>query len=170
MYLSPTEILGLRRTNRWHTRDHGRLQTVAEHSATTALLARWLAPEDLPERDRADLLELCLVHDAHEPRFGDTPYPARQALMAMGIDIDEVCMGAFWGSRGLPTKGVSPLVQALADAADSLDAALYSRDWLPAIFPETAAKAMDKASCLPEESQEKVRSALYGAVARQVTA
>lgn len=54
-------------------------ESVSEHTFHTAFLVWALAPE-VPELDRTRLMELALVHDLPEVRFGDLPRTAADYL------------------------------------------------------------------------------------------
>lgn len=151
MSLTPSQIQAMADTRRWHTRRVVREQSVAEHCHQVALLALHLAGQYLSDRDRADLLLLALTHDAHEPEFGDIPYPAKRAMEARGMDVDGACRRAFWGLED-PVLRANPHVQRLVDAADVLEAALYARRWCPG----------DVASAVRTQALEHVREHLGG--------
>lgn len=159
-HLSPQQIIALQHISRWHTRSTGRQQSVAEHSHQVALLALYLAPESTSVEDRLQLLQLALLHDAHEADFGDTPYPAKRALSVIGIDIDGVCRKEFWGGND-PHDQVLPHVRLLVDVADILEAALYAQQHLPAIAKQVEHQAVQAASRLGNEGFVKVWRALY---------
>ena len=63
-------------TQRWHTKQPVRSQSVAEHSFHAALLAMALWGENAS----AALLRWCLTHDLAEFVVGDVPSPTRRAL------------------------------------------------------------------------------------------
>lgn len=138
--LTVHELSGLQHVKRWHTRPVGREQTVADHSAVVALLALRVGGDELSDRDKVQVLLLGLLHDAHEARFGDIPYPARMALLALGIDLDAVCEAEFWGSHG-PAEGASPLARDLVAVADKLEAALFARTFAQPIAAAIATEA-----------------------------
>ena len=151
MSLTPSQIQAMADTRRWHTRRVVREQSVAEHCHQVALLALHLAGPYLSERDRGDLLVLALLHDAHEPEFGDIPFPAKRAMEARGMDVDGACRRAFWGVED-PAVQASPHVLRLVDAADVLEAALYARRWCPG----------DVAHAVREQALAHVRQNLGG--------
>jgi hypothetical protein len=129
--LTIPEILGLQAVQRWHTVATLHTQTVADHSCVVALLALRIGGEDLAPQDQVQVLLLGLQHDAHEARFGDLPYPAKQALRVLGLDIDGICSTEFWGADG--PDATAPLVQDLVAVADRLEAALFARRGSPEI-------------------------------------
>lgn len=126
-------------TKRWHTRFTHRPETVLEHGAAVALLALWLSEGLLSEGDLGDLLLLSLIHDLHETKFGDVPYPAKALLRAMDIDIDGICSKEFWG--GYPSHFMTDRVRNLVDVADVLAAALFAQSNAPAIADLVAEQA-----------------------------
>ncbi len=130
--LTVHEILGLQLVQRWHTRPTLRPQTVADHSATVALLALYIGGPELTTAERLRVVLLGLQHDAHEAQFGDIPYPSRMALLVLGIDIDAICSKAFWGANG-PESLTFRLEQDLVAVADRLEAFLYAKRFVPLI-------------------------------------
>ena len=124
--LSIPQILATQEVRRWHTRRVRREQTVAEHSAVVALLAHFLAPEDLSAEETVDLFHLALIHDAHEARFGDTPFPAKIEMARDGFDLDAHCRWSFWGGTD-PYLLASDRVVDLVEVADILEAALFAQ-------------------------------------------
>jgi 5'-deoxynucleotidase YfbR-like HD superfamily hydrolase len=140
--LTVPQILAQRRTRRWHTRAVTRDQSVAEHAHQVALLALHLAPEDITEGERLQILDLALLHDAHEPQFGDIPFPAKQLMSRRGLDLDAWCRRAFWGPHD-PQDQAGLLARALVDAADQIEAALYARDHLASEFQAIRAQTLE---------------------------
>ena len=141
--MTPTQIMFLGEVRRWHTKVLRREQTVGEHSALVALLALYLAPEDLHGVEKAEMLELALIHDAHEMRFGDTPGPAKAELMKSGIDIDAWCRWAYW--HGDPYDQVTDRVRDLVEVADVLEAALFAQINAPLIADQVGFQAIETA-------------------------
>jgi len=151
--------MALGNVRRWHMVRPLHEQTVADHSARVALLARHLAPGDLHVIERAQLLELALVHDAHETRFGDIPGPAKDEMMKHEIDIDGWCRWAFW--NGDPYDRVTDRVRHLVEVADHLEGALFAQRNFPELAEQMAMKALDTArALLTDESVERVVKAL----------
>jgi len=131
--LNPAMIAAMGETRRWHTRPVHRDQTIAEHSHQVALLALWLDPD----LDSAEVLQVMLwglLHDAHEPEYGDMPYPAKAALLRQGIDVDTRCQDLFWGGEAKnPGRMLDQRLLDLVDVADALEAAIFARHHLPSI-------------------------------------
>jgi len=140
--LTPQQITAMQDVKRWHTRRTRRDQSVAEHSHQVALMALYLAPDSTSNADRLQILELALVHDAHEVEFGDTPYPAKRLLEADDLDIDAHCRLMFWGKVD-PYDQVAPHVRLLVDVADVLEAAIYAQRYLPEISAQVTQQAID---------------------------
>lgn len=133
--LLPDQIRALGETVRWHTRATLRSQTVADHSAKVALLALYLWPSPQPEV-RLAILQWALMHDAHEPQFGDLPYPVKQAMRQKGLDLDLESQGIFFQPLENPVNYLPTDVLAVVDVADILEAAVFSAKWLPEIAAE----------------------------------
>lgn len=142
--LKPNQITAMQDVKRWHTRRTLREQSVAEHSHQVALLALYLAPDSTNNADRLQILELALVHDAHEVEFGDTPYPAKRLLEADDLDIDAHCRLMFWGKVD-PYDQVPSHVRLLVDVADVLEAAIYAQRYLPEISAQVTQQAIKSA-------------------------
>ena len=141
--MTPLTAMALQEVKRWHTRRVDRDQTVASHTASMMALALVLAePHNLISLDLCDLMQLVLVHDAHETVFGDCSYPARMALKALGIDIDGICRKTFWGGVD-PYDKVSPLVRNLVDVADQVEAAMWSQRNAPNLAAQVVAQAVE---------------------------
>lgn len=140
------QIIAMRNVSRWHTRAHNRPQSVAEHCALVALIALELAPMGMDVRERFQLVQTALVHDAHEADFGDIPYPAKVKLAEAGFDIDTYLQTEFWGCEVLAM--VSPLCRDVLHVADVLEAALYARDHVPEIAADVRQQALDTAKKL----------------------
>lgn len=135
-------ILALRGVRRWHTRPVTREQSLAEHVGLVALLCLWLAPADLSVAEREQLTRMALAHDLHETTFGDFPYPVKASMVEAGFDLDTHCQETFWGYDiwlSVPIR-----VRALIDVADVLEAALYARDYLPAMAETIKDQALAK--------------------------
>lgn len=130
--MTPQTAMDLQQLKRWHTRRVDHEQTVAAHTTSLIALALFLAaPLNLSLQDRCDLMELGLIHDAHETVYGDTPSPSRMRILdETGIDIDGMTRRAFWGGSD-PYEEVSPIVSALVEVADSLEAALWAQRYAP---------------------------------------
>jgi 5'-deoxynucleotidase YfbR-like HD superfamily hydrolase len=143
--LKADQILAMQDVRRWHTRCVRRDQTVAEHSHAVALLALSLAPLDIPDSYRFQILLAGLTHDAHETQFGDTPYPAKRELAELGIDIDGVCRRAFWEASGTrdPWTWCSRMVCELVDLADIIEAALWAEKHAPDLARTVRAQALE---------------------------
>lgn len=129
--VSVPQILSMQDVRRWHTQKVMRDQSVAEHSATVALLALHLAPIGLPAEWKFQILHLALLHDAHESVYGDMPYPAKRAMQDRGMDVDTECRKAFWEHGEDPHEAAPPMVAQLVDLADIIEAALYAKRYLP---------------------------------------
>ena len=157
--LTPKQITAIQSVRRWHTRNTRREQSVAEHSHQVALLSLYLAPGNTSIEDRLQLVLLALLHDAHEAKFGDTPFPAKRALLGLGVDIDGICRKEFWGAND-PHDQVPPHVRLLVDVADILEAALYAQIHLPQIAEEVTTQAIQAAYALSHEGLLKVLCAL----------
>jgi 5'-deoxynucleotidase YfbR-like HD superfamily hydrolase len=141
--LNVQQILSLNDVRRWHTRRVQRDQSVAEHSATVALLALHLAPAGIPSEWKFSILHVALTHDAHEAVYGDMPYPAKRAMTERGMDVDGECRRAFWGDPSRdPWETCSPLVRQLVELADILEAALYAKKYLPELAPVIHSQAV----------------------------
>ena len=138
--LTVSEIMGLQRVKRWHTRDTSQPQTLASHSASVALLALMVGGPDLPHELRFPTVMLGLSHDAHEIIGGDNPSPARVVLLEMGIDLDGIVQKLFWGEDA-PFSGFPPLVHDLVAVADKLDAAFWAHRYVPDLAPHIALEA-----------------------------
>lgn len=147
--LSPQTAMDLQQVKRWHTRRVDHEQTVAAHTASMIALALVLAePYNLSVQDRCDLMQLALVHDAHETVFGDTPYPSRMKIwQVMHIDIDTMCRQEFWGGED-PFREVSLEVKNLVEMADSLEAALWAQRYAPNLMAAVISQAVTKAQQL----------------------
>jgi 5'-deoxynucleotidase YfbR-like HD superfamily hydrolase len=157
--LRPAQIAAIQQVQRWHTRSSLRAQSVAEHSHQVALLALFIAPETITMEEAQQLVYLALVHDAHEAEFGDTPYPAKHALLRKGIDIDGVSRQEFWQGRD-PYLEVPPHLRLILDAADILEAALYAQKYLPEIAADVCAQAVKTAKGLSHYGFTRVLFAL----------
>ena len=148
-FLRVSQITAIQSVRRWHNRETAREQSLAEHSHQVALLARYLAPDTTSAEDMLQLLDLALVHDAHEAVYGDLPYPAKVLLEADGLMIDAHCRKRFWGGLD-PYEQVPAHVLNVLKVADRLEAALYAQRFLPEIAEEATAEAVRMA-------QEKLR-------------
>lgn len=160
--LSVAQIIAQRHTRRWHTRSVSRQQSVAEHAHQVALLALHLAPEDLSDQECLVILLLALLHDAHEPEFGDIPYPAKRAMEVRGLDVDAWCRRSFWGEDD-PHDHTSPRARALVEAADQLEAALYAKEHLAplaSVIRDQTMASLVEMSLLPPESYCKALDAM----------
>lgn|GEM_PF-6124171 len=160
MRLLPEQIIALQRVIRWHTQGTTRQQSVAEHSAGVAQLALYLAPDSTSAADRGLIMDLALIHDAHEAEFGDYPAPAkRRLLVEFSIDIDAICRKAFWGGVD-PYEQFPPHVQLLVNVADVLEAAVYAQQHLPEIAIEAVQDAMAAGKGLSQVGFVRVLQAL----------
>ena len=158
-FLNPDQIMKLQDVLRWHTRHTLREQTVAGHSCAVAHLAIYLAPSSTNTEDRLQLLQLALLHDAHEAFFGDTPYPAKQAYKFLGHDVDAIGIEDFWGTND-PHAQVLPHVRLIVEVADILEAALFAQKYLPDIAAKIVQDAIDAAKGLGNDGLFKVLDAL----------
>lgn len=142
--LKADQILAMQDVRRWHTRCVRRDQTVAEHSQAVALLALSLAPLDIPDSYRFEILYVGLTHDAHETEFGDIPYPAKQTMRELGMDVDAECRRLYWErvKEKDPWGWCAPMVRELVDLADILEAAKWSRRHAPEIALEIHTQAL----------------------------
>ena len=139
--LTPRQITDMADVLRWHTRRPLREQSVAEHSHQVALLAYYIAPDGLSIEDRLTVLELALVHDAHETMFGDIPTPARRILAEDGLDIDAHCRYRFC-SLNSPYDHAPAHVRNIVEAADKVERALFADRFLPDIAREIIQEAI----------------------------
>ncbi|BDU72943.1 HD domain-containing protein [Mesoterricola silvestris] len=148
--------MGLQEVKRWHTRRVDREQTVASHTASLIGIALILAkPYNLNPNDRCDLVELALIHDAHETEYGDIPYPTRMKFLELGFDLDLIARKAFWGGID-PYDMVMPHVAVLVDVADAVEAAMWSQDNAPKVAPSAVARALELSQALNNEVQALV--------------
>ncbi|WP_306600725.1 YfbR-like 5'-deoxynucleotidase [Geothrix sp. 21YS21S-2] len=147
--LSAQTAMDLQQVKRWHTRRVDHEQTVAAHTASMIALALILAePYNLSAQDRCDLMQLALVHDAHETVFGDIPYPSRMKIFeSKHMDIDQETRMEFWGGVD-PYVEVTPQVRDLVEMADSLEAALWSQRYAPNLTAAVVSQAVAKAQQL----------------------
>ena len=157
--LSVEAVLNLPNVTRWHSRAVSRRQTLAEHCGMVALLALAMCPPDWGLAEREQLLRLSLVHDMHETVYGDIPFPAKQAMVDAGFDVDQHCQEQFWGQDiflGVPARVVGLLrVADVAEAAQfaqrhgdaGLASAVYAQAWaaFEAEFPATGPCPSDRA-------------------------
>ena len=148
--LNPEMITAMGDTRRWHTRPARRDQTVAEHAHHVALLALWMDP-DLTPAEALQVLLWGLLHDAHEPEYGDLPYPAKVAMRSEGVDMDATCQDLFWGQDRNPARFLDGRLLDLVDVADVLEAALFARRHLPLI-----------ASVVKRQAEAQIRLRLSG--------
>lgn len=114
---------------RWHTEPQlGASETVAHHSALTALIADELSADEfhLDAAERYYLLRECLRHDMGEYWTGDLPSPAKHTLTA---ELLAVLDRAEEEQRMKQLQyGFTPLVEvssALLHLADSLSAGVH---------------------------------------------
>ena len=137
------------------------LLQLSEHAQQVALLALHLASEDATDQERLEILELALLHDAHEPEFGDIPYPAKQVMARRGLDLDGWCRRMFWGPDD-PHDRVGLRARALVDAADQIEAALYAREHLPSDAAAIRAQTLESLAqmALPPECYCRALDAL----------
>ena len=153
------QIMALGNVQRWHMVSPLHAQNVAAHSFGVAMLARHIAPGDLHVIERVQLLELGLVHDAHETRFGDIPGPAKHEMMEHKIDIDGWCRKSFW--KVDPYDLVTDRVRHLVEVADRLEEAMFAHLNLPELAEQMALQTIRTArTSLTDESVERVVEAL----------
>ena len=113
----------------------GRIESVAEHSFRTAILAHVVAAAEGASPDRAATLGL--YHDMPETRIGDIPYVGRGYLTA--VDAETV---ATHQTAGMPLAVAEPIRQAIAEFearrtteavcakdADKLECLLQAREY-----------------------------------------
>ena len=148
-FLRVPQITAIQDVRRWHAHSTSREQSLAEHSHQVALIARYLAPDDTSAEDMLQLLDVALVHDAHETVYGDIPYPAKVLLEGEGILMDAHCRKRFWGGVD-PYEYIPHHVLNILEVADRLEAALYAQKYIPEIAGEATAEAVRVA-------QEKLR-------------
>lgn len=125
--LSGEDILAMQHLRRWHMVRVRREQTLAEHSATVAMLAvkiarLWKLP--LGWMDHAILFDMALAHDAHEIEYGDMPGIVKSLIP----EYDEKSAKEFWEKRGKTSTTVHPdfaLLEQVVKLADKLEGYLF---------------------------------------------
>jgi 5'-deoxynucleotidase YfbR-like HD superfamily hydrolase len=134
-------IRAMGHTRRWHTAPVLREQNLAEHSALVALLGMWLVRDlAITAEEKADILHLALLHDAHETVYGDLPYRVKRETQSRGIDLDGECQLAFWGWELL--ERFQTFAVKIVHMADRLEAALHAERWVPELADETMNEAI----------------------------
>ena len=74
------DIEPLKDTLRTGKTQHGRQESVAEHSWRLAMMAMMLGPAHFPELNLKKVLLICLIHDLGEIVNGDIPAPMQENL------------------------------------------------------------------------------------------
>jgi 5'-deoxynucleotidase YfbR-like HD superfamily hydrolase len=143
--LSGEDVLAMQHVKRWHMVRTKRVQTLAEHNGTVALLAVKIAqlwaesvhaevdPQntgrvvldldqvELLAPDYAGIVEYALTHDAHETEYGDPPSPA----VSVSPEAYAAQEKQFWIRRIDWTPHVSEHTRRLVRIADKLEALLF---------------------------------------------
>ena len=105
---------------RWHMVDTTKTQSVAEHSANVALLARYIAATapGIYFGNPASVAGCALVHDLEEVFTGDIPTLTKRMLSGVRELEAEVMPRVFLADHAGP-ESVAPLIK-LCDMADAI--------------------------------------------------
>lgn len=132
------EALRLSNIKRWGIVEMSRQQSVAEHTLNMMMIAKSISSlyddvsreagniSPLTEKDKAGLMELCLVHDLPEVYSGDVPTPLKRAI---GKEIIEEWEKNRFPSLNLMISQVSPIAMLIKGVADVLEAIAYVDKW-----------------------------------------
>ena len=119
--LRPEDAIAMQHVKRWHMVRVNRIQSIAEHSHTVAMLAVWLNELLGSPHKRAEVIEVALIHDAYEIEYGDTPGVTKKYLDRKAGEY--LAESTFWRKRaGEDRPSPSLGVRSVVDLADRLEA------------------------------------------------
>lgn len=126
MNLRICDRLRLQTIDRWHMAVVHPKQTVASHSYSVAMIARYILQKGGYNRHvQVAALELALDHDVIECLTGDIPSPAKLYLKDIGIDINK----EFDKLTKLPKIDIKTATGFSVKAADKIDTLTYLQSY-----------------------------------------